>query len=92
MDINFIILLLFFWHYTGSLIIAYKAIFSRINGGCGRVVNIARGFEFMDPSFVRLHMNTGWIKSVAIAVFFMVLLPIPALCYWLYRLCSIRRC
>jgi hypothetical protein len=67
------------WHILGIVIIVMSAVCD-----CAGVVIQANGVEFVDPCFIYKYKH-NWFVAIICAVYYSVLLPIPTMCYWLYK-------
>ena len=83
MNIAEVSILVLFYHFVGLTIIA-------ITGFAG-AVDAASGVEFVNPYFIHAEVKVNKIVATVLALFYTVLLPVPAICYWLYKLCIFWR-
>ena len=52
----------------------------------------AEGFEICNPYYAyKYHRNVNWLGALVISLFYTVLCPVTAICYWFYKLCTIGR-
>lgn len=73
------------WHIIGCLIIT---VFSMIDS---KIICKAQGLEIVNPEFIwkQTHLNT--FGCCVVATFFAILIPIGAVGYWFYKLCTAGR-
>jgi hypothetical protein len=72
------------YHIIGFMIIGTLTDFA---GAVGK----ASGVEFFNPCFIYRKVRVNWFGAIVLALFYNVLWPIPAVCYWLYKLCTFGR-
>ena len=74
------------WTLAGGLIVLF------LGGACHvSLIEDADGWEFVNPKIIYERMHVNWFGAVVVSVFFNALCPIGAICYWLYKLCTIGR-
>ena len=83
MNIAEVFILVLFYHFVGLTIIA-------ITGFAGAVDN-ASGVEFVNPCFIYRKVRVNWFGASVLALIYTVLLPMPAIVYWFYKLCTFGR-
>ena len=73
------------WHVLGIVLISVAVMCD-----WAKSVTSADGIEFVDPVFVHA-CGHSWSQAVVSSACYSILLPVPTVCYWIYRLCAIRR-
>ena len=71
------------WHIIGFIFIALT--------GFAGAVGKASGVEFVNPCFIYRKVKVNWFGASVLALIYTVLLPIPAIGYWFYKLCTFGR-
>lgn len=51
----------------------------------------ANGFEFFNPEHIYEHNRLNVFGTVMLTIFYNLLSPGAALCYWFYKLCTVGR-
>ena len=54
-------------------------------------VGKASGVEFLNPCFIYQKVRVNAFGAIMLALFYNVLLPIPSVCYWFYKICTFGR-
>lgn len=49
----------------------------------------AKGWEFVNPLHVYKHNHVNWFGAIVVALWYNLLCPVAALCYWFYKLCTV---
>lgn len=49
------------------------------------------GFEFMNPFWIYKHRNVNFFGAFVLTIAFNLICPIGSICYWFYKLCTVRR-
>ena len=49
------------------------------------------GFRFVNPLFIYEQVKVNWFGCILITVILHILLPVVAVLYWLYKLCTVGR-
>jgi hypothetical protein len=81
-----IFLVLVFWHSVGTFLFVMFGAFG------AEWINKCHGCEFVNPCRVyRYCKSVNWFGAIVLALLFSVLLPVPAIGYWFYRLCTVGR-
>lgn len=78
------LLLFFAYHVMGFIIIGPMTDFA---GAVGK----ASGVEFFNPCFIYEKVRVNAFGAIILALFYTALMPIPAVCYWFYKLCTFGR-
>ena len=86
MDIGTLITLLAAWNILGFVILLISAVCS-----CGWF-GLTDGFEFVNPCYIYKHCTSvNWFGAAMLALFFALICPVGAVCYWFYKLCTVGR-
>ena len=72
------------WHVVGIAILCAICDIDKQSA-----VSRSSGLTFMNPYFIKRNGSVNWFGAVIIALFYNILAPIPAICYWLYKLCTV---
>lgn len=81
-----VLLALVLWHMAGTFLFCMFGAFGV------EWVNKCDGCEFVNPYWIyRYCKNVNWFGAIILALLFSVLLPVPAIGYWFYKLCTIGR-
>lgn len=73
------------WSVAGLIIIF-------VLGACNvSLIECADGWEFVNPKIIYQRIQVNWFGAVMLSLFFNLLCPIGAVCYWFYKLCTIGR-
>ena len=80
------------WSFMGALILLeFTTILRSQKGALGQ----AEGWEFVNPSHIYKHNHVNWFGAFVVALWYSLLCPIGALCYWIYKiiytLCTVGR-
>ena len=75
------------WHVLGVIILVIAAAVT----DCAKAVAVSNGVEFVNPYFIYKHAKVRRFGAIMLAMLYSILLPIPTVCYWFYKLCTIRR-
>jgi hypothetical protein len=84
------IAVLIMWSMVGIILWFFMILIAQENSLTG-AVGMSEGFEFVNPLFVYKHNKVNWFGALIIALFYSALCPIGAICYWLYKICTIGR-
>lgn len=49
------------------------------------------GFSWLNPLFIYKHASVNWFGALFIALLANVALPVIAIVYWMYKLCTVGR-
>ena len=74
------------WHVIGVIILVVAAVTD-----CAKAITNSNGVEFVNPCFIYKHVEVNKLGAIMLAMLYSILLPIPTVCYWFYKLCTIRR-
>lgn len=77
-------LLIIAYHVGGFIVIGPMTDFA---GAIGK----ASGVEFFNPCFIYDKVKVNAFGAIILALVYNALMPIPAVCYWFYKLCTFGR-
>lgn len=77
-------LLIIVWHIAGL-------VFTLIIGSNAEHVRLSSGMEYVNPVFIYSNVKVNAFGAIVLALVYHVFLPIPAVCYWFYKLCTFGR-
>ena len=87
-----LILTISFWSFVGALILLE---FTTVSRGQKGALGQADGWEFVNPLHIYKHNHVNWFGASMVALWYSLLCPIGALCYWVYKiiytLCTVGR-
>lgn len=52
-------------------------------------IEYANGLEFLNPIYIHKHARVNWFGAIMLMLFYTVLCPLAAICYWFYKLCTV---
>ena len=58
---------------------------------CGRVFDMADGWEFVNPSHIYKYARVNWFGAFVLALIYSAICPVAAIIYWFYKLCTVGR-
>ena len=82
MNIGEYIFLAFVWHFVG--LILYCTFQTR-------PAKFAFGYECVNPCFLYKYGRVNAFGALVGALYYSLLMPIPVVCYWFYKLCTFGR-
>lgn len=93
MNWNALILAVLAWSFAGGLILLE---FTTVLRGQKGALGQADGWEFVNPLHIYKHnRRLNWFGTILVALFYNLLCPVGALCYWVYKiiytLCTMGR-
>ena len=51
----------------------------------------AGGFSFVNPNVIHKNVKVNWFGAYILAIVFHIILPLPSLTYWIYKICTVGR-
>ena len=86
MDITTLIVCLCGWNIIGSIGLMFAV-------GCStNWIGLCYGWEFVNPYWVYKYCKTvNWFGATMLALFFTLVSPAGAVCYWFHKLCTVGR-
>lgn len=51
----------------------------------------AEGFEFVNPIYLYNQIKVNWFGAIFLSIIWNILFAPCAICYWLYKLCTVGR-
>ena len=86
MDIKTLIVCLFAWNVIGAIGLL-------ITTACSAGwIGLCDSWEFVNPYYVYKYCKTvNWFGATMLALFFTLVCPVGAVCYWFYKLCTVGR-
>ena len=80
------LVVIFAWSVVGGFILLVAHC-----SGCNGAINMADGWEFVNPIHVYNYNHVNWFGAFIVALFYNALCPIGSVCYWFYKLCTVGR-
>lgn len=69
----------------------YLLLISVVIGVLISQVTNSRGFEFVNPIWLYKKYRVNWFGAAFLAIIFNILAISCAVCYWIYKLCTVGR-
>lgn len=85
MSIGAMIGIIVAWQVLGLLIYGLLICFG------AEYIEYADGFEFLNPIYIHEQVRVNWFGAIMIMLFYTMLCPLAAVCYWFYKLCTVGR-
>lgn len=51
----------------------------------------AKGWELCNPYWTHVYHKVNWLGAIMLSLIYNALCPIGAICYWIYKLCTVGR-
>ena len=71
------------WSVVGALILLK---FTDVLRGQKGALGQAEGWEFVNPLHIYKHNRVNWFGAFMVALWYSLLCPVGALCYWIYKI------
>lgn len=54
-------------------------------------IEYSDGLQYLNPIYIHEQARVNWFGAIMIMLFYIVLCPLAAVCYWFYKLCTVGR-